>query len=170
MNTTENPLTFDDKVIDAALLKARRRSGGGLDIELPGQILSDIHLTPAFPISGRKRMVMILNREGEELGFIDNISKLDAASRSVIEEELERSYFMPRIITIIDAEEKLSVLTLSTETDRGGRTIQVRNPRQSIRKLPYNRVVIKDVDGNRYEIRDWTRLQPYGREILVQYM
>lgn len=170
MKVTDKDSATDEMVIDAAPVKCSRRDGGGLDMELPGRKLSDVNLIPAFPISGRKRMIAVLDKKGEELGFIDDISKLDSESRAVVKEELERSYFMPRITDIIEAEEKLSVLTLETETDRGERIIQVRNPRQSIRKLPHNRVVIKDVDGNRYEIRDWTSLPSYGRELLVQYM
>ena len=168
MNYTK--LETGETVFDAAAAECRQRETGGLDIQLPDGTLEDVHLVPAFPLSDSNRMIQVLSNEGEELGFIDDAGKLDGESRAVITEELERSYFMPQITDIIEAEEKLSVLTLETETDRGARTVQIRNPRKSIRKLPHNRVVIRDVDGNRYEISDWTDIPLYGRDFLAQYL
>ncbi len=157
-------------ILDAAGTTCSRQPSGHLNIAHPEGEWSDVHVTPTFPLSRRNAMVAVRDSTGEEVALLDDISKLDSASREIMTEEMERSYFMPRITDILYAEEKMNVLTLEAETDRGPRTIQLRNPRRAIRKLPRNRVVIRDVDNNRYEIKDWTSLPLYGRELLSQHM
>lgn len=157
-------------ILDAADVKCARQPNGHLDIVYPDGEWSDVHVTPTFPLSRRNAMVAVRDSNGEEVALLDDITKLDSDSREIMTEEMERSYFMPRITDILFAEEKMNVLTIEAETDRGPRTIQLRNPRRAIRKLPRNRVVIRDVDNNRYEIKDWTALPIYGRELLSQHM
>jgi hypothetical protein len=89
---------------------------------------------------------------------------------SLADGELERSYFMPRIIDIESADEELNVLSFDAVTDRGARKIEIRHPRRSFRTMPDNRVVIRDVDGNRYEIPDWTVLPAYARELIREHL
>jgi hypothetical protein len=115
-------------------------------------------------------MISVRDAEGEEVGLIDDISMLDGKSRALMQAELEKSYFMPRISNILYCEEKLNVVTMEVETDRGDRTFQIRNVRRNIRNLPHYRIVIKDVDGNRYEIPDWTELPGPARSYLLQYI
>jgi hypothetical protein len=168
---SEATFADDTPVLDAAACTCRRNDTGGLDIEIrDGDSFLDVHLIPTFPLSRRRKMVAVRDRDGEEVALIDDVARLNADSRQVAEEELERAYFMPRITEILEAEEELNVLTLECETDRGPRTVQIRNARRSIRKLPHNRVVIRDVDGNRYEIRNLDALSLYARNALTQYI
>ena len=170
MSGATERLTTGDLVLDASRCRCRREDNGRLDIAFPGGELEDVQLIPTFPLSRRLRMIAVRNADGDEVALIDDASKLEAASREVMQEELERSYFMPRITNILGAEEKLSILTLEVETDRGPRTIDIRNARRSFRRLARSRVVIRDVDGNRYEVRNWTRLPAYGRDLIGQYL
>ncbi len=157
-------------ILDAAGVNCSRKPNGHLYVVHSEGEWSDVHVTPTFPLSKRNAMVAVRNTAGEEVALLDDVSKLDSDSREIMSEEMERSYFMPRITDILFAEEKMNVLTIEAETDRGPRTVQLRNPRRAIRKLPHNRVVIRDVDNNRYEIKDWTALPIYGRELLSQHM
>lgn len=165
-----NTTTWETPILKASECKCSRQPSGRLNITFSDGKLEDVHMVPSFPLSRRGRMVAILNAEGEEVAMLDRIGNLDPSSRRVAVEELERSYFMPRIVLIESDKEELGVLTLDVLTDRGSRTIQIRNPRRSFRKLPNNRVAIRDVDGNRYEIRDWTELDRYARELIGQYL
>ena len=52
------------------------------------------------------------------------------------------------------------------ETSSGPRELEIRGIRSNIRLLSKNRALIEDVEGNRYELRDWERLPKLTREIL----
>lgn len=163
-------LETGDIVLPVAESTCRRQQNGRLDIIYPDGEFADVQLIPTFPLSQRHHMVAVLDVEGNEIALIDDVSHFDNESRRVVKDELDRSYFMPRIEDITHAEERLGVLTIETKTNRGERTVQIRNARRSIRKLPNRRVVILDVDGNRYEVKDWMELPAYGRDLLSQYM
>ena len=124
----------------------------------------------AFPLSNPKRMVVVRDESGSEVGILDDLRQLDTDSRQVIREELEKSYFMPRIVDVERIEEELSVVTWRVATDHGPRTFQVRASRASIRKLGGRRVIIRDVDGNRFLISDWLELPPRARRLVEEHL
>jgi len=127
-------------------------------------------VTMAFPLSDRARMVVVRDREGREIGVLDNLSKLHQDSREIVEAEIEKAYFLPRITNVNDIEQDLNLVTWSVETDRGPRTFHVRSVRQNIRRIGRARLVIRDVDGNRYEIPDTRALTPRGRRLVEEYI
>jgi len=124
----------------------------------------------ASPITDPGRMVSIRDENGDEIGILDDVQRLDPASQTIVREELERAYFMPRIIDILDIQEDLGVETWTVETDKGTRLFQVRNPRQNVRRITRRRLIIKDVDGNRYEIRNYTELPGPAERLLRAYL
>ena len=95
---------------------------------------------------------------------------LDEISRQIVVEELERTYFMPRITDVYDIHDDLGVVSWEVATDKGDRSFHVRNIRQNVRKMGRRRLVIRDVDGNRYEIRDWARPPAPPEKLLEPYL
>ena len=79
-------------------------------------------------------------------------------SREAVEEALREYYLIPRIIRILDRDEKYGILKWTVETDRGIRSFDIRNRQSDIKTIYGNRVLIKDSDDNRYEIPDWEKL------------
>jgi hypothetical protein len=124
----------------------------------------------AFPLTHRLRMISLRDLDGNEIAMLDEVRDLDAASARIVEQELQRSYFMPRITDIYDIHEAHNVVEWDVETDKGPRTFQVRGVRKNVRRIGDRRLVVKDVDGNRYEIRDWTQLSDHPQELLEPYL
>ena len=127
------------------------RTAGGENVRIGAMAM-------AFPLSRPGRMIVLRDADGRELGILDDMRKLDDRSHGIVREEIDKMYFMPRILDIEDYREELGVLTVRAMTDRGERTFQVRHVRKNLRRLGGTRLMIRDVDGNRYEIRDWTKL------------
>jgi len=127
-------------------------------------------VTGIFPISNPGHMISLRDQEGLEIGILDDMHGLDVESKKLIKEELEKSYFMPRIVDIYSIDEKLHVLIWEVETDKGRRAFEVRHVRQNVRRTGPRRFIVKDVDGNRYEIRDWTALPVRARRIIERYL
>ena len=124
----------------------------------------------AFPLSNRNQIVVVRDEQGEEIGIVDDLSRLDPSSRRIARQEVEKSYFLPRIVDVHEVTEKLNLVTWKVITDRGPRTFQVRHIRQNVRQIGRRRVIIRDVDGNRYEIRDWTALPPRSQRQIEEYL
>lgn len=124
----------------------------------------------AFPLSSSSPVVAFFNEDGEEIGVMKNPDQLDAHSQKILREELDKSYFMPQIQTILDLTEEMGVESWDVITNRGERTFEVRDPRRNVRKIGGRRVIIKDVDGNRYEVKDWTLLNRESLRLLTKHL
>ncbi|MFW5743491.1 MAG: DUF1854 domain-containing protein [Spirochaetota bacterium] len=123
-----------------------------------------------FPISNRHHFALLRDEHGGEIGIIEQAHELDAESKRVLRDELERSYFLPRITDIRDVDEKHGVFTMDVITDRGERSFEVRNPRQNIRPVGGGRYIIKDVDGNRYDIPRLRNLGPKSQNLMTEFV
>jgi len=142
-----------------------------------GQEYREVVLTLAFPLTHPSRMLVVRDRELKEVGIIDDYLTVDEQSRKLLEEELDKAYFVPRITRIISAQyqttsaktREQSVGTFEVETDRGRRTIQVQFL-QSMRFLPGGRVVLEDVDANRYEIASINNLDARSQALLEPFL
>ena len=161
---------YKNSVLDASRTTCGKDAEGGLVVRCDGEEIAVTSVMTAFPISRPGTMVSLRDDEGNEVAIIDNIGRLDNTSRYIIQQELEKSYFMPVITDFIYSEEKLGVLTMEVDTDKGPRTFQIRNFRKCIRQLGKGRVLIRDVDGNRYEVKHWPSLSSRGRNILMEYL
>ena len=72
-------------------------------------------------------------------------------------EELQKRYFMPKITKINSLEGHFGVTEWDVETAQGDVEFGMRS-RYDIVTLENGRVLIKDVDGNRYEIENYNKL------------
>ena len=129
-----------------------------------GQIMS------VFPISNKNHFISLRDDSGTEIGIIEHASKLDSESKRIVKEELERSYFLPRITAVIGIEDQLNLFIFSVETDHGFRTFEVRNPRQNVRSVGGGRYIIRDVDGNRYDIPKLRNLGLKSQHLLSEFV
>ncbi|MFO7899799.1 MAG: DUF1854 domain-containing protein [Planctomycetota bacterium] len=157
-------------MMPAADVRFRRNQEGRVVLERDGGATPVSSIVAAFPLTHRQRMISVRDSEGAEIGILDDIRRLDPNSRTVVDHELERTYFMPRVTDVLDIEEDLNVVEWDVETDKGPRRFQVRSVRKNVRRFGRRRVVIKDVDGNRYEIRDWTALPRLSQTLVEPYL
>ncbi|MBS3763136.1 MAG: DUF1854 domain-containing protein [Planctomycetes bacterium] len=127
-------------------------------------------IASAFPLSSAMENVAFFTTEGEEIGVMKKVERLDPESFRILREELEKAYFMPAILAVEDINEHLGVEEWEVRTDKGQRTFQVRDPRRNVRKIGENRILIKDVDGNRYEAKDWKRMDRTSFSYMMRYV
>ncbi len=105
----------------------------------------------------------------QEIGIIRDIRELESNSRVIVEDELEKMYFIPQITRIIRIKSERGSYKWIVETNRGEREFEVRH-QGDLRIIPTNRVILRDVDGNRYEIPNYSRLDKSSRAMLEKYM
>ena len=114
----------------------------------------------AFPLSSEERFVTLTDKQGDEVGTIRDITALDTKSRQSLETELGRVYYTPQILKINGVKDEYHIPSWDVETDRGPIIFEIRSGRRDIRDLGNGRLLIRDADGNRYEIQNYRRLDP----------
>lgn len=121
----------------------------------------EVEVVMGFPLTNSDHFVSLVEvkdgKKDKEIGIIEDIRKLDSKSRKILKAELKRAYFMPKIMKINRLKENHGVLKFDVETEKGRREFETRY-KEDIRRLSGGRVVIKDADGNRYEIEDYRKL------------
>ena len=132
-----------------------------------GREYSKVRAVKAFPLSAAMHFIALRDEEEKEIGIIEDPGQLDGESREALKVELEKSYFMPDIIRINDIDEDFGVPKWDVETDKGHRTFELRS-RRDARMMGRGRVLIKDIDGNRYQIPDYRKLDPRSRDLLEE--
>jgi hypothetical protein len=127
--------------------------------------VADVRVRRAFPWSNPSRHVSIRSPEGKELLLIDDLSAVPEAQRSMIEQALRETTFIPRITRILECDTRFGHQNWRVETDAGRVEFRVQE-REDIRFLPDGRFTVKDVDGNVYELPRLGELDAQSQRVL----
>lgn len=156
--------------LDARALRIWHDEDGHLCMKIEGRgCYKGVQPVRMFPLTARDRMISIMDKDGNEIGVIRELRELDARSRKELEDELAERYFIPRILRIYSIATEFGVTKWDVETDHGRRQFTVRE-RSEVRLLTGCRVLIRDADGNPYEIPDYTTLDPRSRALLEEQL
>jgi hypothetical protein len=169
MTTTyniENELT----ILDPKKVKFNKDEFNRLKMKIEDDIeYSEVIPIMGFPLTNSEGYVSIFEikdgKKEKEIGIIEEIKKLDSKSKKLLKEELNKSYFMPKIIKINSMKENHGVMKFDVETNKGRRIFETRY-KEDIRKLPKGGVFIKDADGNRYEVEDYNKLDKKSASLI----
>ena len=123
----------------------------------------DIEFKMMFPLSN-KNGFLVLYHEDREIGVIRDYRELKNDSRKVIEDILGKHYFVPVITQVLNVTEKYRLVHWDVETDRGKLDFYTRTRNDVVVKD--NEVYIRDIDSNRYLIKDHTKLSPQSQREL----
>jgi hypothetical protein len=159
-------LTRELTVLDPREVRLYIDSFEDLRLELNGQPGRRVRAGRCYPITEPTRWITLRDHEGEEIGLIVDADQLDEPSRRALQAELERTYVLPKIEHIHDILDHHGVPAWEVETDRGPRTVEIRSSRRDIRLLSDGQVLIRDADGNYFEIPDSRQLDPASRALL----
>ncbi|HKX30308.1 MAG TPA: DUF1854 domain-containing protein [Blastocatellia bacterium] len=129
-----------------------------------------VNILRAFPLSEPRRFLSVRDGSNREVGLIVDPGDLSAENRKLVEEDLERRYLVPAVTRILSATERFGTVDWTIETDRGPRRFTTQNLRENIQQPTPSRIILNDVDGNRYDIRDLNELSPKSQELLFRHL
>ena len=157
--------------IDGDSARFTRRDITLVDVELSdGTTFEKLEPRRLFPVSDQNRYIALLDENGTEQAIIRDICTLPADQQALIHDCLKEYYLIPKISQISDFRERYDGITLYTETDRGPAEIEIRNLDHGLKMDRGARALVRDINDNRYEIPDVTRLDKHSRQILGRYM
>lgn len=141
-----------------------------VDMELTdGRSFENLEPKRLFPVSMQDRFITLLDESGTEQAVIRDLTALPADQRQIIESCLNEYYLIPKIQRIRAYEERFDGLTLHTDTDKGPADIEIRVLITGF-KMDGTRALLRDVNDNRYEIPDVTKLDNLSKQILGRYL
>lgn len=123
-----------------------------------------------FPFELQWEFISVMNAEEQEIGIIRNIEIFDEENRSLLKEELRRRYYSPVIDKIYSVKERYGFSYWRVHTTEGDMSFTLRDTFRSIIHAGGDRVVIMDVNGNRFEIPDAQALEKKSYKKIELYL
>ena len=117
-------------------------------------------------LSHPSHCITFLDDKGRELCTVDRIDDLPGPARQLVREELATYYLDNTIEHINELESEFGIAYWDVETPRGRRDFVVKDAQSSITWLSPTRLLIVDVDGNRFQISDLQALDRRSQRLL----
>lgn len=147
-------------------VKLYRDAAGVLTLKMAdGQVYSGVKPVRGFPLTDPDHHILFNDAQNNEIGMLKDTQGLDKESQKVLTEEFNKTYFIPRILRINSRTEKFGILKWDVETDKGRRQFEIQD-RDNIYRLTPHHIIMKDIDGNIYEVLDIRQLDKRSFRLL----
>jgi hypothetical protein len=163
-----DPASFELRILDPRKIRVFRNAGVPRLTLDNDRSWAKVSVARAFPLSDPEHYIGFLDGAGKDVGILHDPGLLDPESRKVVEEELEKRYFVPIVERVTAVKEEFGTIYWTVETDRGTKEIVVRNLRDNIQELSQSRIIITDADGNRFEFPDTSKLDNKSLGIIMR--
>ena len=165
-------IRIEDEVefLDAKNLELCIDLYGDPQITLPANsVHTQIKIIRSFPLTHPTQFICLIDKEENEIGVIENIKDLKNSDRDIVVDQLEKAYYMPRIERINSIDGRFGMTQWHGDTNFGPSQINL-GSRMDVTPMDNSRVLIKDVDGNRYEIVNYNELDSKSHALLELYL
>lgn len=149
-----------------------RTGAGFLSLKTEDKVYPRVHVVRMFPFTDSERFLSIRN-EGEkfeEIGIIEDIDSMGEETAGMLREQLALRYFTPKITKVHNVKDEYGYAYWDVVTDRGPCRFTVQMGGKNISHLSETRVLILDIDENRYEIPDIMKLTAAERKKLDLFL
>ena len=134
-----------------------------------GEIHQGITPVRAFPIAAPDEGLSLVNDEGHEVAWIENLADLPPAIAELIEADLASREFVPEIERIVDVSSFACPSTWQLLTNRGEAELILKGE-EDIRRLSQTRLLIADANGIQFLVRDLSILDRHSRKLLDRFL
>jgi len=148
--------------------KFERTPGGFVKLTYKDETYDRVSVYRTFPVTMPEEFISIreANEKAREIGVIEKLSDLDPEQAKMLKEQLDLRYFTPEITKIYDIKTEYGYGYFHVMTTYGECRFTIHNGGSSVTSLTDTRVVINDLDGNRFEVPDIMKLTVAERKKL----
>lgn len=107
-----------------------------------------------FPFEMLWEFISVLNEDQQEIGIVRNVDAFEGDAHELLVNELNRRYYSPVIEAILQVKERYGFSYWKVRTKEGTVSFTLHDTFRSIVRADGNRLILMDVDGNRFEIPD----------------
>jgi hypothetical protein len=124
----------------------------------------------AFPIQSPEVGISLVNLDGEEVAWIEELASVPEPAQTLIREELATREFMPVISQIVAVASFSTPCTWSVKTDRGDTEFVLRGDEDIRRIGTGGTLLISDSHGIQYLVRDQFAMDAKSKKILDRFL
>lgn len=147
-----------------------RDSFGALQLTTDdGQLHQGVSPVRAFPIQSPSQGISLVQHDGKEVAWIDDMADLPPPIRALLQEELDGREFMPEISHIASVSSFATPCTWFVRTDRGD-TEFVLKDEGDIRRIGDASLLLADNHGIHFLVRNMFTIDKHSRKILDRFL
>lgn len=145
-----------------------RTEGGFASLKTQDREYSRVGIYLTFPLTNPEEFISIreADEKAKEIGIIEKLSALAPEQQEIIREQIKLRYFMPVITKVLDIKDEYGYAYWYVATDFGTCRFTTQISGDAVVTLNDCRLLITDIDGNRYEIPDFNQLHITERKKL----
>lgn len=146
--------------------------GGFVNLKFNGQLYEKVQVVRLFPFTDANKYISIRANDGKakEIGIIKDLDEMPEKTREILGRQLELNYFTPVIKKIYSIKEDYGYAYFRVLTDKGECQFAINMASNAVTKLSDSRLIIMDLDENRFEIRDVNALTMKERRKLDLFL
>ncbi len=133
-----------------------RTKGGFVSLEFDGKKWDRVQVIRLFPFTDPNKYISIrtVEERSKEIGVIKDMKDVSKDTGKMLEEQLNLHYFTPIIQKVIDIKDEYGYAYFHVMTDRGECRFTINMGGNAVVRLTDSRLLITDLDENRFEIPD----------------
>lgn len=138
----------------------KETQGGFLSLDFMDKHYDRIQVIRLFPFTDRDKFISIrtVDERSKEIGIIKELKDVEKSTQKMLLKQLDLHYFTPLIEKIIDIKDEYGYAYFHVITDRGECRFSINMGGNAVVRLSESRLLITDLDENRFEIRDVFKL------------
>jgi hypothetical protein len=121
----------------------------------------------ASPLTYPERFLSLQDGKGDEIVLIDDPKRLPKESLEAVNLELSRRYLTATIEEVEDARSEFGVTYWHVKTNRGMRDFVTQSLQENAQWLSPDHLLLIDVDGNRFELKNVESMDERSRAFLA---
>lgn len=145
-----------------------RTEGGFIALKTADKEYARVGVYLTFPLTNPEEFISIreADEKAKEIGMIEKLSILPREQQEMIREQVRLRYFMPVITKVLDIKDEYGHAYWHVLTDFGACRFTTQMSGDAVISLSDSRLLVTDIDGNRYEIPDFYQLSVMERKKL----
>ena len=162
-------MTTNQATNEVSFSLQRTQSGRLVFTDADGLSHAGVVPVRAFPIAAPDEGISLVNAEGHEVAWVEDLRAVAPAARALLEEELALRDFVPEITRLKSVSSFGTPSVWTVETDRG-ETSFILKGEEDIRRLARTGLLIAGSQGVQYSVRDMTALDRASRRLLERFL
>lgn len=144
-------------------------SGGLLSVRVMDEEHPVVYLHSSFPHTRQNEYISVRTFDNEEVGMIRSLSDFSSEVVELLQKHIGFRYFAPHITRIQEIKEEFGYSFWKAETSAGVCRFTVGRG-QNIRFVTAEKLLITDIDGNRFIIEDVGKLADKEYRMIEMYL
>lgn len=151
-----------------------RTEGGFVSLKLketaqaPAKEYARVGVYLTFPLTNPEEFISIreADEKAKEIGIVEKLSQLEKDQQEMLQEQIKLRYFRPVITKVLDVKDEYGYAYWNVVTTFGACRFTTQMSGDAVIHLSDSRLLVTDIDGNRYEIPDFYQLSVMERKKL----